>query len=79
MKIHPEVPSSIRELAAVLSQLKGRPSFLLCAIFSRGRRAPPSIPGTILQDPGGRAANPETYDSRTMTFWKMGELYIEAA
>jgi hypothetical protein len=46
-----------------------------------GDRSPasPAIPGTILLDPGGRAANPETYDSRTMTFWKMGELYIEGA
>jgi len=47
--------------------------------FSLVGDGPPSIPGTILQDPGGRAANPETYDSRTMTFWKMGELYIERA
>jgi hypothetical protein len=47
--------------------------------FSLVGDGPPSIPGTILQDPGGRAANPEHYDSRTMTFWKMGELYIEGA
>jgi hypothetical protein len=47
--------------------------------FSLVGDGPPSIPGTILQDPGGRAANPETYDSRTMTFWKMGQLYIEGA
>ena len=47
--------------------------------FSLVGDGPASIPGTILQDPGGRAANRETYDSRTMTFWKMGELYIEGA
>lgn len=47
--------------------------------FSLVGDGPPSIPGTILRDPGGRAANPEIYDRRTMTFWKMGELYIEGA
>jgi hypothetical protein len=47
--------------------------------FSLVGDGPPSIPGTILQDPGGRAANREACDSRTMTFWKMGELYIEGA
>jgi hypothetical protein len=47
--------------------------------FSLVGDGPPIIPGTILQDPGGRAPNLQAYDSRTMTFWKMGELYIEAA
>lgn len=34
--------------------------------------------GNTLADPGGKASAPMTLDRDSMTFWKMGELYVGA-